>query len=45
MAPVTLQLVLTAHLIGVFLWIGGMIAMYWMLRFHDARAEGRRTSS
>lgn len=25
---------LSGHLIGVFLWIGGMFATYWLLRIH-----------
>ena len=25
---------LAAHLIGVFLWIGGLFATYWLLRIH-----------
>jgi uncharacterized membrane protein len=25
---------LAAHLIGVFLWIGGLMAVYWILRIH-----------
>jgi uncharacterized membrane protein len=25
---------LTAHLIGVFMWIGGLFAVYWLLRIH-----------
>jgi uncharacterized membrane protein len=29
------QLVLTAHLVSVVLWISGLTAIYWMLRFHD----------
>jgi uncharacterized membrane protein len=24
----------TGHLVGVFLWIGGLFSVYWMLRFH-----------
>jgi len=24
----------TGHLIGVFLWLGGMFAVYWLLRLH-----------
>lgn len=27
--------VLTAHLIGVILWIGSMFATYWLLRIHS----------
>jgi putative membrane protein len=26
--------VLAAHLIGVFLWIGGLFTTYWLLRIH-----------
>jgi uncharacterized membrane protein len=25
---------LTAHLIGVFMWIGGLFSVYWLLRIH-----------
>jgi len=25
---------LTGHLIGDFLWVGGLFAVYWLLRFH-----------
>jgi len=28
-------LVMTAHVIGMVLWISGLTAIYWMLRFHD----------
>lgn len=28
-------LVMTAHVIGVVLWISGLSTIYWMLRFHD----------
>lgn len=34
MSPETYAWVKAGHLIGVFLWIGGMFAVYWMLRFH-----------
>jgi len=30
-----IQWVIAAHLIGVVLWISGLTAIYWMLRFHD----------
>lgn len=26
---------LSGHLIGVFLWVGGMFATYWLLRIHS----------
>jgi uncharacterized membrane protein len=26
--------VLPAHLIGLFLWLGGLFAVYWLLRIH-----------
>jgi uncharacterized membrane protein len=29
------QLVQTAHILSVVLWISGLTAIYWMLRFHD----------
>jgi uncharacterized membrane protein len=28
------QWLLAGHLIGLFVWIGGMFTVYWMLRFH-----------
>ncbi|MFT3698213.1 MAG: CopD family protein [Kofleriaceae bacterium] len=28
-------LVKTAHVLGMVLWISGLTAIYWMLRFHD----------
>jgi uncharacterized membrane protein len=34
MSPETYAWVKAGHLIGVFLWIGGLFAVYWMLRFH-----------
>jgi uncharacterized membrane protein len=34
MSPSTLTWLLVAHLIGVFLWIGGLFAVYWLLRIH-----------
>ncbi len=30
----TYSWLLTAHLIGVFLWLGGLFAVYWLLRIH-----------
>lgn len=34
--------VLAGHLIGVFLWIGGLMAVYWIQRLHaQAPADGR----
>ncbi|MGE5180616.1 MAG: CopD family protein [Acidobacteriota bacterium] len=35
MSESTRLLVLTAHLIGVVLWVSGLTTIYWMLRFHD----------
>ncbi len=29
------KLVMTAHVLGMVLWISGLTAIYWMLRFHD----------
>ena len=29
------SLVMTAHVLGMVLWISGLTAIYWMLRFHD----------
>lgn len=34
MSAQTLGWLLTGHLIGLFVWIGGMFAVYWLLRFH-----------
>jgi uncharacterized membrane protein len=34
MSDPTYTWLLTAHLIGVFLWIGGLFAVYWLLRIH-----------
>lgn len=34
MSPETLLWLRTGHFIGLFVWIGGMFAVYWMLRFH-----------
>ncbi len=28
-------LVMTAHILGMVLWISGLTAIFWMLRFHD----------
>jgi uncharacterized membrane protein len=28
------QWLLAGHLVGLFVWIGGMFSVYWMLRFH-----------
>lgn len=30
----TAQWLLAGHLIGLFVWIGGMFTIYWLLRFH-----------
>lgn len=30
----TAQWLLAGHLIGLFVWIGGMFAVYWIMRFH-----------
>ena len=35
MTPGVYALVMTAHILGVVLWISGLTAIYWMLRFHD----------
>lgn len=35
MSPPTYNLVLSAHLISVVLWISGLTAIYWLLRLHD----------
>ena len=34
MAPSTYLLVLSAHFIGLLLWISGMVSVYWLLRVH-----------
>jgi len=34
-ARMELRWVQAAHVIGVVLWISGLTAIYWMLRFHD----------
>ncbi len=35
MSVETFAWVLTAHLIGVFIWVGGLFAVYWLLRIHS----------
>lgn len=35
MSPGLYALVKTAHVLGMVLWISGLVAIYWMLRFHD----------
>jgi protoporphyrinogen IX oxidase len=34
MSPDTAQWLRAGHFIGLFVWIGGMFTVYWMLRFH-----------
>ena len=34
MGPSTYLWLKAAHLIGLFVWIGGLFAVYWLLRFH-----------
>jgi uncharacterized membrane protein len=34
MSPETYAWVKSGHVIGVFLWIGGLFSVYWMLRMH-----------
>jgi uncharacterized membrane protein len=34
MAQGTFNWLLAAHLIGAFLWIGGLFAVYWLVRIH-----------
>lgn len=34
MAQATFNWLLAAHLIGAFLWIGGLFAVYWLVRIH-----------
>src|SRR4029077_8986074 len=35
MSPSVYLLVMTAHVLGMVLWISGLTTIYWMLRFHD----------
>lgn len=42
MEPSTYEWVLTAHLIGDFLWIGSLIAVYWLLRLHTHTPKDAR---
>jgi uncharacterized membrane protein len=35
MSGQTLSWLLAGHLIGLFVWLGGMFTVYWMLRFHS----------
>jgi uncharacterized membrane protein len=35
MSPETYAWVKSGHLIGVLLWIGGLFAVYWLLRMHS----------
>jgi uncharacterized membrane protein len=42
MEPETYKLVLAAHILAVVLWISGLTAIYWMLRFHDHAAKESR---
>ena len=34
MEPSTYLWLKAAHMIGLFVWIGGLFAVYWLLRFH-----------
>ncbi|HLL20940.1 MAG TPA: CopD family protein [Kofleriaceae bacterium] len=34
MAPSTYLWLKAAHVIGLFIWLGGLFAVYWLLRFH-----------
>jgi protoporphyrinogen IX oxidase len=34
MGPSTYLWLKAAHLIGLFLWMGGLFAVFWLLRFH-----------
>jgi uncharacterized membrane protein len=34
MSPETIAWLKAGHLIGVFLWIGGLFTVYWLLRIH-----------
>lgn len=35
MSPSVYLWVLPAHLIGLFLWLGGLFTVYWLLRLHS----------
>jgi uncharacterized membrane protein len=35
MTEQTYRWLVSGHLIGLFIWLGGMFAVYWMLRFHS----------
>jgi uncharacterized membrane protein len=35
MSPSTWLWLKTGHLIALFLWVGGLFAIYWMLRLHE----------
>ncbi len=39
MTEQTYRWLLSGHLIGLFVWLGGMFAVYWMLRFHSHAPE------
>jgi uncharacterized membrane protein len=39
MSPATYAWVKSGHLIGVFLWIGGLFTVYWLLRMHASAAK------
>ncbi len=42
MSTGTYGLVLTAHILAVVLWVSGLTAIFWMLRFHDHAAKESR---
>ena len=42
MSPELLLWVRAAHVIGVVLWVSGLTAIYWMLRFHDHAPKADR---
>jgi uncharacterized membrane protein len=42
MSPETYAWVESGHLIGVLLWIGGLFAVYWLLRMHTHAPEAMR---
>lgn len=42
MSPEVYSWLTAAHLIGVFFWIGGLIAVYWLLRMHTHAAPESR---
>ncbi|TMQ04932.1 MAG: hypothetical protein E6J90_50285 [Deltaproteobacteria bacterium] len=42
MSPATYAWVKSGHLIGVFLWLGGLFSVYWLLRLHASAPKDMR---